>query len=600
MAGADVLDLLTRLVDKSLVLAEEAPGGVARYRLLETLRQYAQHRLAAAGAAAPLRRRHAGCYLALAEALAPDLPRNEHSSAPASLDALDRLEAEHDNLRAALACFERDARSGGGDAPAGAGRLLRLAAALWRFWHVRGYETEGRRWLATALAAAPAVEAAPEAVGDPERRRLLAARAAALVGAGQPPHLREALAIRRVLGDAAGTAEALLGLARGDFERGPALLAESLALWRAAGDRPGEALALNRLGFCAAERGDLAEAQRLVTQALAIRRRLGDQLGTANSLSDLGHLARARGDPAAARAAYTEGLTIHRAFGPIVTANSLWWLAFTHLAEGDPAGARARLEEALALLRGSSPEDRWARMTAAWGTACLGAVLLAQGEVARAEALLAASLTPTDPGWRYQRVALALAALGGTAAARGAHERALRLGGAAAALRAAAGAWLERLFDFVPRATLDRWLDPARARLSPGRAAAAWAAGQAMTPEQAVAYALADAPPESATPDPGTGPPSDQRRLTDPGGAGAAATGPRAAGGHRRRPSGGLTRREVEVLRLVAAGKTNRQVAADLGLSPHTVARHLANVYAKRGLVSRTAAAAFALRTGLL
>ena len=385
----DVLDLLTRLVDKSLVLAEEAAGGVARYRLLETLRQYGQHKLAAAGAAAPLRGRHAGVYLALAEALAPDLPRHIHSSSPASLDALDRLEAEHDNLRAALACFEDDARSGGGDAPpgagAGAGRaLLRLVAALWRFWDVRGYGTEGRRWLAAALAAAPSVEATPAAARDPERRRLLAARATALVGAGQPPRLQEALAIRRVLGDAAGTAEALFLLSGQDRERAQALLDESLALWREAGDRPGEAVVLNRLGFRASQRGELAEAHRLVAQALAIRRRLGDQLGTANSLTDLGHLARARGDLVAARTSYAESVTLRRAFGPVPTAQSLGWLASVHLAEGELAPARERLEEALALLRGASPEDGRARGLEAWWTTHLGAVLLAQGDVARA------------------------------------------------------------------------------------------------------------------------------------------------------------------------------------------------------------------------
>ena len=415
-----------------------------------------------------------------------------HSSSPASLDALDRLEAEHDNLRAALACFEDDARSGGGDAPAGAGAgraLLRLVAALWRFWDVRGYGTEGRRWLAAALAAAPSVEATPAAARDPERRRLLAARATALVGAGQPPRLQEALAIRRVLGDAAGTAEALFLLSSQDRERAQALLDESLALWREAGDRPGEALALNRLGFRASRRGELAEAHRLVAQALAIRRRLGDQLGAANSLTDLGHLARARGDLAAARTSYAESVTLRRAFGPVPTAQSLGWLASVHLAEGELAAARERLEEALALLRGASPEDGRARMLVAWWTTHLGAVLLAQGDVARAVALLAESLTSTAPSARPAGGARpGGAGRGGRCpgAARARPPPGRRRGRAARA----AGEALERRFDFLPQATIDRWLDPAREGLSPERAAAAWAAGEAMTLEQAVAYAL--------------------------------------------------------------------------------------------------------------
>jgi hypothetical protein len=210
-------------------------------------------------------------------------------------------------------------------------------------------------------------------------------------------------------------------------------------------------------------------------------------------LTDLGHLARARGDLVAARTAYAESVAIRRSFGPLPTAQSLGWVASVDIAAGELGAARERLEEAVALLRGSSHEAGRARGFLAWATTHLGAVLLAQGDVARAGALLAESLTGTHPRG-HQRVALALAALGGAAAAEAQHERALRLGGAAAALRAAAGERLERRLDFLPPATLDRWLDPARHALSQERAGAVWAEGAAMTMEEAIAYALEDAP----------------------------------------------------------------------------------------------------------
>jgi DNA-binding NarL/FixJ family response regulator len=132
------------------------------------------------------------------------------------------------------------------------------------------------------------------------------------------------------------------------------------------------------------------------------------------------------------------------------------------------------------------------------------------------------------------------------------------------------------------RAEYDASLAAARSALGVGDFAAAWAEGRAMPLEQAVADAL-----EALAARPGPGP-------VDEGGAPA---GP--GRGRRKRLAWGLTEREAEVLRLVAAGKTDRQIAADLVLSERTVGRHLANVYNKLGVSSRAAATAFALRAGL-
>ena len=134
----EVLDLLTSLVDKSLVIYEEREEGEARYGLLETVRQYAAERLAEGEGADQMERRHAGWALALAEEAEPQLTSPEQGV------WLTRLEAEHDNLRAALGWCERGM---GQRAQEG----LRLTGALWRFWWVRGHVTEGRHWLGMAL-----------------------------------------------------------------------------------------------------------------------------------------------------------------------------------------------------------------------------------------------------------------------------------------------------------------------------------------------------------------------------------------------------------------------------------------------------------------
>src|SRR5262249_52329461 len=125
----DVLDVLLRLVDKSLVLMETGTGGEARYRLLETVRQYSLDKLLEAGEMEPTREAHRDWYLALAEQAETELQGPEQGQ------WLDRLEAEHDNLRAALQWSVE------------AEKRLRLASALWRFWYVRGHLQEGRGWL---------------------------------------------------------------------------------------------------------------------------------------------------------------------------------------------------------------------------------------------------------------------------------------------------------------------------------------------------------------------------------------------------------------------------------------------------------------------
>ena len=213
---SDVLDLLGRLVDQSMVVVDERPDGTASYRLLETLRQYGQERLAASGEATAVRDRHAAFYLALAEASRP--PFAEHHDQA----WLARLEREHDNLRAAL-----DWTQPGGGASGGPETGPRLAAALWRFWWQRGHFGEGRGWLERMLP----VPAGP------------GVRARALGGAG------------------------VLAYFQGDLARAAAYYEESLALGRAIGDQGHVGWVLHRLGVATQRRGTPSGRRRSARRA---------------------------------------------------------------------------------------------------------------------------------------------------------------------------------------------------------------------------------------------------------------------------------------------------------------------------------------------
>ena len=223
---AEVLDHLAGLVDKSLVVLEW-PGDAGRYRMLETMRQYATERLAESGETDRLRQSHAGFFLALAEQAEPKLFGPEQDAWFA------RLEAEHSNLRIALEWLAQE------DAAQG----LRLAGALWRFWEVRGHLAEGRSWLSEMLRlAGPDAEAA--------------ARAKAFLGT------------------------AVCAYYLRDFAAAAAQLSASLGLFRAVGDRQGTAQVLIYQGWMATDRGDFAAARILFDEGLVICREIGTGMGS--------------------------------------------------------------------------------------------------------------------------------------------------------------------------------------------------------------------------------------------------------------------------------------------------------------------------------
>lgn len=292
----DVLDLLARLVDKSLALVERQNERV-RYRLHEIVRQYGGRRLDEADEAAIFHHRHIDYFVGFAEAAEAEL---KGAGQPAWLD---RLEQDHDNLRVA---FER-ARSAGDDEA-----RLRLATALWRFCEVRGYVTEGRELLGAAITAgvqAPLILRAKALDADGR----LAWRQGGYEGA--VARFQESLALWREAGDRAGEANALHGLARaktnlGRYEEARALAAESLALEDRLGDPQGIATSLNTLGEIARAEGDYERAAEHYDKCLGLFRRIGDAAASVSMLHNLGHAALARGRDREAEDFFAEALRL--------------------------------------------------------------------------------------------------------------------------------------------------------------------------------------------------------------------------------------------------------------------------------------------------
>ncbi len=336
----DVLDGIEALQRNSLLLLAEAAEGEPRFVMLETIREYAFERLAESYEEEALRREHATYYLQLAEEGA------RHRYGAGQVLWLDRLEQEHDNLRAALQWYAdtRNAEMG-----------LRLAAALWTFWYIRGYVPEGRKHLTALLAV-------------PEAASLHATRAEALLGIGQLARtqgdyaaarmaLEKSLALYRALGDQRGTAHALLWtgfVARVQEEYGAAhaFLNEGLALARATGETAVIAATLHHLGMLA-EDDQVAwpAARSLLEESLELYRMLGLRRNVALVLLSLGDGARAQGNWAIASELLRESLTTMAEVGEHL--ETPWALeAIAHLAiERGQAERAVRLASAAARLR---------------------------------------------------------------------------------------------------------------------------------------------------------------------------------------------------------------------------------------------------------
>jgi predicted ATPase/transcriptional regulator with XRE-family HTH domain len=511
----ELVDGLTSLLDKSLLGQEAGGDGERRFRMLETIREYALERLVASGEADLLRRRHAEYYLALAEAAAPQL------RGPDARGWVEQLEAAHDNLRAALTWGLTD--------PDGAALGLRLAGALWSFWHTQGHIAEGRGWLERALAL--------PATATPRR-----ARAVALQGAGNIAWSQGDLAAarafeeqsnaaRQAVGDRTGLAEAqiLLGgvlVEQGDLGRARAVQEASMALARELGDQRLLSWALHDLGIISLREGHPVAARAGFEEALALARRVGNPRDMVPLLRALADARSLEGDAGAALPLAEESLALARRLGDLrAVTRSLHNLAFITYRHGDYKHAAALFAENLALVRGLGD-----KRGIAWALNHLGDVVRSQGDYAEAAALYSESLALFEErgdkhglaaglhnlGYIAQHlgdlpqaaarfrdslvlfhelgqtwnVADALAGLAGVWGREERAEPAARLLGAAAALHAgvdSSGALLEP----ANRGEWERTVAVVRAQVAPAAWADAWAAGQALTLDTAIALALA-------------------------------------------------------------------------------------------------------------
>jgi tetratricopeptide (TPR) repeat protein len=518
VATEEVLDLLLRLVDKSLVVAEGSAGDIERYRLLETLRQYGRERLLATGEAADLYARHLAHYGALAEESWRAL------NGPQPVAWIDQLDAEQMNIRQALR-WALDV----GAAQEG----MRLAGVLQEYWDRRGYMAEGEQWL-TALLALPRAGMRTKARAWAltglayMRRSTRVLDGAQAVGTETQALVAEAVSIARETGDKLALAWALhlLGswIAREDYATGRTMLEECIALCRelnfqggvcdavhAQGDvawEQGDAVAAHAwwseavrlarqaglqgrvaitsvdLGMMAFHEGDYAMARNQIAESLALYRARHMHNLVAHALGSLGAVARAQADTALARTCYQEKLAFWRNVGNRTgIAATLVEMGALALQEGDHAQADALCEEALSLRRelGDSAGE-------AASLAHLADLAHALGNQERAMTLYRRGLDLVRTTGDRVVPTLCLEGLATVAMAGGKPERAARLYGAAASFR-------KRTFvlnvwdDCVAR---DRQVAAVRAALGDEVFATAWAAGQAMTLQEAIAHTHAN------------------------------------------------------------------------------------------------------------
>src|SRR5499427_1948521 len=438
LPAGDVLDLLASLMDKSLVVLEPEVLGEARYRMLDTIREYAAERLADAGESVACQHRLRDYTVTLAEHnLAIGMTQ---IAAPwsARVDVFRRYDVDGGNVLQVLSQCLAD-----GDAEMG----LRLCTAVRPCWIVRGTFAEGGEWLDSLLALdAPAVPLGVQGAALVGRAQLALpsapAEAESFAGAG--------LALCRAAGDEWWTASALnllseIALHTGRTEEAASTADEALSIAQAAGDGWNEGYALGVRAALAALAGRLREAEQLATASISIMRRIDQQWGVARALLGLGDLARLR---------------------------------------GDPGGAHSRYLEALAILREIDARPDIARCLAG-----LARVALDLGSVGQARQHLSESLRLSHSTGSRIGVARGLEAFAALAGAEDRPELAVQLTAAASALREAAG------FPALSGARAERYLAPAR-RLGEPAIARLRAQGLAMGSDAAVALALS-APQEA-------------------------------------------------------------------------------------------------------
>jgi predicted ATPase/DNA-binding SARP family transcriptional activator len=419
-------ECLTQLRVHSLIIVEEV-GKEMRFRMLEPLREYAAEQMEE-GERVDRTRRHASYYRHLAEITEPSLTGSEQAA------GLERLAREHENLNAALAwASESDIDAG-----------LRLAGSLGEYWQVRGHLAEGRRWFGTFL--------------DKGQNAPTEVRAKALSGAGN------------------------LALLQGDYAQTRSFYDRSLALWQELGDRKQSGQLFNNLGNLALSQGEYASAQAYYATSLAIGRKVGNKPGISRSLNNLGKVAYEQGDNALARSLYEQSLAGWRELEDrLGIATLLSNLGAVAQEEGDYELASARFLESLASRK---------ELADAQGLVILlfnlGTIALLKQEYATARSRFVECLHKSKELRDIEGIIQCLEAMGELAFSQDHFERAMRLFGAAEALRRSSNIPMP-----PPQlAEYEQLMAQIRAEVNAQMFEAALKEGHAMNMEMAVAYAL--------------------------------------------------------------------------------------------------------------
>ena len=529
-----VLGLLISLIDKSLVVLDGEAAGDARYRLLDTIKQYAAERLDAAGESGALSLRHRDCVLALVEETAGGMFNRGEPPWPVRREVFRRGIAEYGNFRIALQTSLAHGQADQG---------LRLCTGLRNMWLPHGDAREAATWLDRFLVL-PGGE--PGQVAPRVRGRALAVRA-----------------------------EIAFDLQ--DYDTLLRCAAESLELSRAGGDDFPVPTALRVISQAAARAGRAGDAVAYIDEAVAAAEAAGNDWEAGLTRATRAAIAVRQGKLKSAQRAYEAALEV-------LSDNNRWGVAQVEYGMGTLARARGDAEmavryytDAMEIFRELDARPEIARCQAG-----IGWIAVTSGDYGLAAGSLAEALRLNQAGGQRLGIARGLEAFAALAAARQQPERASRLAGAACQLRESLGHGP----GLGPR--IEEVLEFARGRLGAAAAAALFAEGREMTAEEAAGYALGS---EEAAPGPAG---AAEPAWTDPARLSAAAGSRPDAGAHRSPDP--LTPREHEIALLIAQGLSNREIADELVISPATAARHVANILAKLGFSSRTQIASWATR----
>jgi predicted ATPase/DNA-binding XRE family transcriptional regulator len=474
VAGA-TLPAIMMLVDKSLLRPVTAKGHTEpRFALLEPLRDYALEKMAAQGDADALQRSHASYYLALAEEI------DAHWDSPRSDAAIEQLDAEYDNLRAALQ-WARD----GGEHLLG----LRLAGALWRFWRRRDYFSEGRAWLEEFLALS---DVTPDATAMAVRLRAL--NGAAWLASLQPDFadaarlFEQSMALRRAFGETQSEVGLLDNAARawrsaGEYQRATPLMEEALEQRRALGDRGsfsvgGLGYSLYELGLVLREQGDFVRATALFEECVEFHRTLEDRVGVSIGLLGLSDVARDQGNIREIRKFAEKSLAIMRELGMHLTVGfALNNLALAAYLDDDLTRAFGLAGESVSLYRAQKADTKLAEVLVT-----LGRILRAQGELATAQKTLTEALQLALAVGPRLTAVTALEALAGVRIEQGEVVLTVHMLSAASTLRAQMGTPLRP----IDQAPFEKALAGARSKIAPEDFSVAWSEGESLSLDQIV------------------------------------------------------------------------------------------------------------------